>query len=113
MQILNLFLALLLASFGSNVLRERENEEEDNKIGEAINRFQRCFRFLTRSFLGLFTSKRATVTKTSTPDAINNNRVCSSHLKIFLIGFFSYLSSRFHQLLKNYSFTFHIRMHPI
>ena len=71
MQVLNLFLALLLASFGSNVLRERENDEEDNKIAEAINRFQRCFRFLTRSFLGLFTSKKAT------SDAINNNRVCS------------------------------------
>jgi len=34
-------LALLLASFGSNVLTEKEDEE--NKIGEAINRIQRFF----------------------------------------------------------------------
>ena len=37
---MNLFLALLLASFGSNVLIEKE-EEDDNKIGEAIGRIQR------------------------------------------------------------------------
>ncbi|CAF3628000.1 unnamed protein product [Rotaria socialis] len=42
--ILNLFLALLLASFGSNVLTEKE--EEENKIVEAIDRIQRFCRFL-------------------------------------------------------------------
>ncbi|UJR15131.1 hypothetical protein I4U23_002096 [Adineta vaga] len=45
--VLNLFLALLLASFGSNVLAEREKEDDDNKIGEAIDRIQRCFRRTT------------------------------------------------------------------
>ena len=40
--ILNLFLALLLASFSSNVLTEKEDEEE-NKISEAIDRIQRFF----------------------------------------------------------------------
>jgi hypothetical protein len=34
-------LALLLASFGSNVLNEKEDDE--NKIGEAIDRIQRFF----------------------------------------------------------------------
>ncbi len=39
-------MALLLASFGSNVLTEKEDEE--NKIGEAINRIQRFFRLFGR-----------------------------------------------------------------
>ncbi|CAF4218965.1 unnamed protein product [Rotaria socialis] len=50
--ILNLFLALLLASFGSDVLTENENE--DNKIAEAIDRIQRFFNFLTTFILRLF-----------------------------------------------------------
>ncbi|CAF3279088.1 unnamed protein product [Rotaria socialis] len=56
--VLNLFLALLLASFGSNVLREKEKEDDENKIGEAIDRIQRFFRFLARSILGLFRRKK-------------------------------------------------------
>ncbi|CAF1331232.1 unnamed protein product [Adineta ricciae] len=52
--VLNLFLALLLASFGSNVLAEREKEDDDNKIGEAIERLQRCFHFLIRSIFRPF-----------------------------------------------------------
>ncbi len=39
-------MALLLASFGSNVLIEKEDEE--NKIDEAINRIQRFFRLFVR-----------------------------------------------------------------
>ncbi|CAF1923068.1 unnamed protein product [Rotaria magnacalcarata] len=50
--ILNLFLALLLASFGSDNLTENENE--DNKIAEAIDRIQRFFNFLTAFILRLF-----------------------------------------------------------
>lgn len=38
-------MALLLASFSSNVLTETE-EEEENKIVEAIDRIRRCFRYL-------------------------------------------------------------------
>ncbi|CAF2980682.1 unnamed protein product [Rotaria sp. Silwood2] len=57
--VLNLFLALLLASFGSNVLREREKEDDENKIGEAIDRIQRCFRFVIRYILGLFRRKKS------------------------------------------------------
>ncbi|CAF4713197.1 unnamed protein product [Rotaria sp. Silwood1] len=45
--ILNLFLALLLASFGSNILIEKEDDE--NKIGEAIDRIQRFFHYLIES----------------------------------------------------------------
>ena len=56
--VLNLFLALLLASFGSNVLSEREKEDDDNKIGEAIDRIQRCFRFIFRSICRLFSRKK-------------------------------------------------------
>ncbi|CAF1587688.1 unnamed protein product, partial [Adineta ricciae] len=44
--ILNLFLALLLASFNSNVFVEKEEDENENKIAEAINRIQRFVRFL-------------------------------------------------------------------
>ncbi|CAF3101706.1 unnamed protein product [Rotaria sp. Silwood2] len=50
--ILNLFLALLLASFGSNVLTEKEDEE--NKIAEAIDRIQRFVHFLIKLILRLF-----------------------------------------------------------
>ncbi|CAF1006440.1 unnamed protein product [Rotaria sordida] len=56
--VLNLFLALLLASFGSNVLSEREKEDDENKIGEAIDRIQRCFRFVIRYIFGLFRRKK-------------------------------------------------------
>jgi hypothetical protein len=57
-KVLNLFLALLLASFGSNVLSEREKEDDDNKIGEAIDRIQRCFRFIFHFIFRLFFPKK-------------------------------------------------------
>ena len=75
--VLNLFLALLLASFGSNVLKERDNEDDDNKIGEAIERIQRCFRFLIQSICGLFSRKKRTLIESATNETIISNRVCS------------------------------------
>ncbi|BFZ07043.1 hypothetical protein BsWGS_10081 [Bradybaena similaris] len=39
--VLNLFLALLLSSFGSESLSRSESEDEPNKIAEAIDRFRR------------------------------------------------------------------------
>ncbi|CAF3513815.1 unnamed protein product [Rotaria sp. Silwood1] len=54
--ILNLFLALLLASFGSNVLTEKDDDE--NKIGEAIERIQRFVHFLIEFILGCFCRKK-------------------------------------------------------
>ncbi|CAF1120007.1 unnamed protein product [Adineta ricciae] len=45
--ILNSFLALLLASFGSDVFNEKETEQD--KITEAINRIRRFVHFLIRS----------------------------------------------------------------
>jgi hypothetical protein len=42
--ILNLFLSLLLTSFGSNILTK--NEDEENKISEAIDRIRRFCRFI-------------------------------------------------------------------
>jgi len=38
-----LFLALLLASFSSDVLTETETEDDENKIAEAINRIRTFF----------------------------------------------------------------------
>ena len=43
---MNLFLALLLASFGSNVLIEKE--DDDDKIAEAIDRIKRFLRSFLR-----------------------------------------------------------------
>ncbi|KAH9495026.1 Sodium channel protein type 2 subunit alpha [Bulinus truncatus] len=40
-KVLNLFLALLLSSFGSESLSRSESEEEPNKIAEAVDRFKR------------------------------------------------------------------------
>ena len=37
-------MALLLASFGSNIFNEKE--EDENKIGEAIDRIQRFIHFI-------------------------------------------------------------------
>jgi len=72
-------LALLLASFGSNVLAEREKEDDDNKIGEAIDRIQRCFRFIFRSIFHLFSRKKRQKTKIlqcNTNETIYLNQVC-------------------------------------
>ncbi|CAF1639120.1 unnamed protein product [Rotaria magnacalcarata] len=54
--ILNLFLALLLASFSSNVLTEKE--EEENKIAEAIDRIQRFYHFLIKFIVHFFDRKK-------------------------------------------------------
>ena len=79
-KVLNLFLALLLASFGSNVLAEREKDDDDNKIGEAIERLQRCFRFLIRSIFRLFSrvkpAQDTTVTDNHLDRTLFHNRVC-------------------------------------
>ncbi|CAF3995487.1 unnamed protein product [Rotaria sordida] len=56
--ILNLFLALLLASFGSSVLTEKEDDEEEDKIAEALNRIQRFIDFLITFILRLFHRKK-------------------------------------------------------
>jgi hypothetical protein len=85
---LNLFLALLLASFGSNVLREKEKDDDDNKIGEAIDRIQRCFRFIIRSIFRLFCRKKrrqvSTILESATTETIFYNRVC---LNIIFLSF--------------------------
>jgi len=71
-------LALLLASFGSNVLTEKEDEE--NKIGEAIDRIQRFFHFLIQFIFHLFGRKKSREKKISIEDNINeiviSNQVC-------------------------------------
>jgi len=83
-------LALLLASFGSNVL-SGEKEDDDNKIGEAIDRIQRCFRFIIRTIYRLFSRKKSTMIENNTNEIIVYNRVCLIHLFIlyFIIFFFS------------------------
>jgi hypothetical protein len=83
-------LALLLASFGSNVLAEREKEDDDNKIGEAIDRIQRCFRFIFRFLLHLCYRKKrqhSKIVESTTIETIYLNQVC---LKIILSDFFSF-----------------------
>ncbi len=71
-------MALLLASFGSNVLTEKEDEE--NKIGEAIDRIQRFFHFLIQFIFRLFDRKKSHEKKISIEDNINeiviSNQVC-------------------------------------
>ncbi len=49
--VLNLFLALLLSSFGTDKLNSIESEKDDeiNKIQEAIDRITRFCRFIVKS----------------------------------------------------------------
>ncbi len=71
-------MALLLASFGSNVLTEKEDEE--NKIGEAIDRIQRFIYFLIAFILRLFDRNKKILKDISIENNINdiavNNQVC-------------------------------------
>jgi len=69
-------LALLLASFGSNVLAEREKEDDENKIGEAIDRIQRCFRFLIRLFCCKKQRQKPTMLENNTTETTFHKRVC-------------------------------------
>jgi hypothetical protein len=73
-------LALLLASFGSNVLREREKDDDDNKIGEAIERIQRYSRAFMRFIFRLCCRKKqrqkSMITESDTNETILYNRVC-------------------------------------
>ena len=72
---MNLFLALLLASFGSNVLREEKKDDDDNKIGEAIDRINRCICFIFRSNFRLFSRKKKNRIPNNN-ETIIYNRVC-------------------------------------
>ncbi|CAF3187423.1 unnamed protein product [Rotaria sp. Silwood2] len=78
--ILNLFLALLLASFGSNVLIEKEDEE--NKIAEAIDRIQRFVDFLVAFILRLLHRNKQIPNDVSIANNINdigtNNQLLSA-----------------------------------
>jgi hypothetical protein len=96
---LNLFLALLLASFGSNVLAEREKEDDDNKIGEAVERIQRCFRFICRSIFRLCRRKKRQkfkMTSTDTNETIYCNQVCAK----IALNYFHSMSSLFSHWLE-------------
>ena len=55
--VLNLFLALLLSSFGADKLRSGDKDEEINRIQEAINRIKKLLSYLLFRFLGLFKTK--------------------------------------------------------
>lgn len=71
-------MALLLASFGSSNLTEKEDEE--NKIAEAIDRIQRFFRFLIAFTLRVFQRKKQILKDTIFENAMHNgvgdNKVC-------------------------------------
>jgi hypothetical protein len=75
-------LALLLASFGSNVL-SGEKEDDDNKIGEAIDRIQRFFCFLIRIIFRLFSRKKSTMIENNMDETITYNRVCVQFIYLF------------------------------
>ena len=93
---LNLFLALLLASFGSNVLAEQK-DDDDNKIGEAVDRIQRCCRFLFRLIIQLFCGKKqdsSKITESNTTETIYFNQVCSV---------IKYFPSSFHYVFQTFS----------
>lgn len=51
---LNLFLALLLSSFGAENLQTSQTETETNKLQEAVDRIARFFRFIRSQFLVCF-----------------------------------------------------------
>ena len=52
LQVLNLFLALLLSSFGaSNLSMARDPDDETNKLTEAFSRIGRFKRFIIRSIV--------------------------------------------------------------
>ncbi len=93
---LNLFLALLLASFGSNVL-SGEKEDDDNKIGEAIDRIQRCFHFIIRTIYHLFSRKKTIEIENNINEIIVYNRVCLIDLLIFLYFIILFFFSLFLQ----------------
>ncbi|CAF3828874.1 unnamed protein product [Rotaria sordida] len=82
MVILNLFLALLLASFGSNVLTEKEDEE--NKIGEAIDRIQRYFHFIINFIIRLFHRKNQQQKQKTYIDNNNINETSLSNTQEFI-----------------------------
>jgi len=81
-------LALLLASFGSNVL-SGEKEDDDNKIGEAIDRIQRFFCFLIRIIFRLFSRKKSTMIENNMDETVTYSRVCVQFIYLFhFIWFF-------------------------
>lgn len=84
--VLNLFLALLLASFGSNVFAEREKENDENKIGEAIDRIQRCFRFIIRFIYRLCCRRKRQKRTINEDEIVAYNRVCFFY-RLYLIVF--------------------------
>ncbi len=73
-------MALLLASFGSNVLIE--NDEDENKIGEAIDRIQRFFHFLIEFFSCRFRREKES---NINDDPIVSDQVCSIIYVLFTL----------------------------
>ncbi|CAF1300247.1 unnamed protein product, partial [Adineta steineri] len=72
--ILNLFLALLLASFGSNALNDKDDDE--NKIAEAIERIQRFCHFIKQFISNLFHRKKQREENTNNINEIDDNSLC-------------------------------------
>lgn len=53
-KVLNLFLALLLSSFGADKLKKEDKEDKINKIQEAVERIKRFFRYIYRNIAKIF-----------------------------------------------------------
>ena len=62
------------------LLSEKEKEVDENKIGEAIDRIHRCFRFLILFIFHLFSREKFkgkfTMIKSNMNETIVNNQVC-------------------------------------
>jgi len=90
--VLNLFLALLLASFGSNVLSEREKVDDDNKIGEAVDRIQRCLKFILNFFLRLICGTRKKRDKNQMIPSLTTETMYQNDVSVCYFVHFDFLS---------------------
>jgi len=56
-QVLNLFLALLLSSFGAESLRHSQEDSEPNKLQEAVDRINRLVIYIRSKAVQLITER--------------------------------------------------------
>lgn len=88
---LNLFLALLLSSFGVDKLKIDEKDDEINKIQEAIDRIKKFLRIVLKRLTqySIYARKRTSIpAKTSiaeTLDSVNHNNEILDHDQILKI----------------------------
>jgi hypothetical protein len=62
------------------MLSEREKDDDDNKIGEAIDRIQRCLRFICRTILHLCC--RCHRSKTNIVESLTNETIYLNRVRV-------------------------------